>query len=1002
MLKVAAAAAEILQPPPPVAFGRRAQRLGLGQHDGLLPERLRVLGRSGAGFRLSMEVKKYAGPQPGGEGGGGAGQPGQPKKAAKKGGGAPGPRPALAQDAQRVLGLALQQDVLLARLELLRGRPPATFRLSMEVKKYFNPNLEKAAKAAEAAAATGGTDVLGLASRHGPLLARLALLRERPPVTFRLSMSIKRFKWKESEKERRFRETVLEGARPEEAGPSGEGALELERRRKLFEEREERERERSARVQLVGRLLSLRHKQFPLGTRVWARPPGFTRWPGVIWSLRHCRRADMPALVESYRKGFFLVHFYGDHTTSWCKAEDIIMLDPNDLDTNELRFEAMAAWARKRRLGQAAKAVMEELKESLPVPSEELRRVKDLQESAVPEAKGSTDNVCEACGEVDALLECSRCLNWFHPMCLQPPVADVRDCPKGCWTCPACDKQSFLEEDTEEKLIRYGLTPDWIIEGAAFSVFGLRPPTSERPYIAGLLDPCTNSKDDPNIPAEKLYDKNDNGLKASNSWAGHYIVLNPEFKAQVQWRFINRAIDEVENDRVPGIVLVCRNSTDTAYFQRLTPYPRVLLRKSSVQFKDYEGTPIGFGIVVFCMAKNKCQDIYTRFYDVFAEHGEFNMPVDRTFMASPEFEGLLDRLKLVSSEQQRDNWILCSRCGKWRVVSYKECQEAEKAGDWTCKQLKGKRRGCHVEQTRAEVYGQKYMMYATRKEENELLAAYLEEDRFFEVDISDNEGSEGDLPGGEGGAADREKEGQSGEGEETGGAAPPGAGPAQDVGDGTNECVPAGRAPVPAKSTRNWFHRGHATRSRMARQLQAQSSKHREKTTSTAPVEVLTGAELARATRMAANRAMMERLGLSRPHVPGSADGGALVIPEIPEAATAAAEPIPEEALREALEDAHRLAVKKAKAQEMKARLAVADRESDLKILEQTYAKLLQKAKEAHGEAERRFGVATESLQEVEGQKPTPDAAEGREREQAHDKAGHPRSRLRRSSRNKN
>ena len=187
----------------------------------------------------------------------------------------------------------------------------------------------------------------------------------------------------------------------------------------------------------------------------------------------------------------------------------------------------------------------------------------------------------------------------------------------------------------------------------------------------------------------------------------------------------------------------------------------------------------------------------------------------------------------------------------------------------------------------------------------------------------------------------------------------------------------------------------------MARQLQAQSSKHREKTTSTAPVEVLTGAELARATRMAANRAMMERLGLSRPHVPGSADGGALVIPEIPEAATAAAEPIPEEALREALEDAHRLAVKKAKAQEMKARLAVADRESDLKILEQTYAKLLQKAKEAHGEAERRFGVATESLQEVEGQKPTPDAAEGREREQAHEGAGPPRSRLRRSSRDK-
>ena len=123
---------------------------------------------------------------------------------------------------------------------------------------------------------------------------------------------------------------------------------------------------------------------------------------------------------------------------------------------------------------------------------------------------------------------------------------------------------------------------------------------------------------------------------------------------------------------------------------------------------------------------------------------------------------------------------------------------------------------------------------------------------------------------------------------------------------------------------------------------------------------------------MAANRAMMERLGLSRSHAPGNGAVGALAIPEIADAVAATAEPIPEDALREALEDAHRLALKKAKTQQMKARLAVADRESDLRILEQTYAKLLQKAKDAHGEAERRFGVATESLQEVEAQQMKP------------------------------
>ena len=35
------------------------------------------------------------------------------------------------------------------------------------------------------------------------------------------------------------------------------------------------------------------------------------------------------------------------------------------------------------------------------------------------------------------------------------------------------------------------------------------------------------------------------------------------------------------------MLLVCRNSTDTAYFQRLRPYPRVLLRRQNARFKVF-------------------------------------------------------------------------------------------------------------------------------------------------------------------------------------------------------------------------------------------------------------------------------------------------------------------------------------------------------------------------------------------------------------------------------
>ena len=41
--------------------------------------------------------------------------------------------------------------------------------------------------------------------------------------------------------------------------------------------------------------------------------------------------------------------------------------------------------------------------------------------------------------------------------------------------------------------------------------------------------------------------------------------------------------------------------------QRLRPYPRVLLRRMSARFKDYDKTPIGFGIAVFCIARNNAR-----------------------------------------------------------------------------------------------------------------------------------------------------------------------------------------------------------------------------------------------------------------------------------------------------------------------------------------------------------------------------------------------------------
>eukprot|EP00803_Ostreobium_quekettii_P007813 evm.model.scf_2610.3 EVM.evm.TU.scf_2610.3 scf_2610:18492-21531(+) len=243
-------------------------------------------------------------------------------------------------------------------------------------------------------------------------------------------------------------------------------------------------------------------------------------------------------------------------------------------------------------------------------------------------------DICEMCHEPGEGVWCPGCRRMFHTVCLSPPALAVEDIPEdGGWSCPQCGRENMAGEDAgpdEDGVTdRMGLTPDWIIHATAFDVFQLPKPTKRIRCIRGLLDPCTNGKASPNIPAEVLYDKADNGLKLSNSWAGFHVLLNPDYKSQIQWRFVNRAIDEVENEAVPAVMLVCRNSTDTAYFQRLRPYPRVLLRRRSVRFKDYDNTPIGFGIVIFCIAKQHRRDLYERFHNAFCSSGEANTAIDR-------------------------------------------------------------------------------------------------------------------------------------------------------------------------------------------------------------------------------------------------------------------------------------------------------------------------------------------------------------------------------------
>ena len=438
--------------------------------------------------------------------------------------------------------------------------------------------------------------------------------------------------------------------------------------------------------------------------------PG-TWWPGRVWKLRNARSAaklwrDRGAPPSKPRA---LVRCFGDGSFVWCAP-------------NELARYAGDATLRDARTAELFAAAA--------------RGCARRDWSATGGIRVYAQNVRKALLEADE----AEIMNWDTP-----PWTDSDDAysdadddrgrlsyrgpdgpnPSGRGRRGPREREAATDDaDHHDGSPKDGLTPDWIID-AGCRMFGLNVPTVQEPIVKGLLDPCTNDKRDPNIPAEKTYDKRQDGLKQENPWKGYHVILNPSYESQVQWRFINRAINEVEWGFCPGILLVCRNSTDTSYFQRLLPFPRIFLRRDAVRFKDYTHTPIGFGIAVFCLVSpivtpEEKMATYSRFYNEFRHAGEFNIPFDGEFLKDVRFKELTDRLHVEAALKYRDSWVACDECDRWREVPPTQSLAEVGAKDtWRCRDAYPQL-GCD-----APLTGREYKAFsvATKGQATPLLAA---------------------------------------------------------------------------------------------------------------------------------------------------------------------------------------------------------------------------------------------------------------------------------------
>lgn len=146
-------------------------------------------------------------------------------------------------------------------------------------------------------------------------------------------------------------------------------------------------------------------------------------------------------------------------------------------------------------------------------------------------------------------------------------------------------------------------TPEWytppeIIESVV-EVFG-----------SIMLDPCSNSAENPNVPASVHFTADDDGLNLE--WHGSVYMNPPYGRGIMSW--VEKLVSEYENGEVTEAIALVPARTDTAWFSKLQDYVWCAVR-GRLKFSGSDNTA-PFPSAVFYLGDN-----ISGFYQEFSRHG---------------------------------------------------------------------------------------------------------------------------------------------------------------------------------------------------------------------------------------------------------------------------------------------------------------------------------------------------------------------------------------------
>jgi hypothetical protein len=129
------------------------------------------------------------------------------------------------------------------------------------------------------------------------------------------------------------------------------------------------------------------------------------------------------------------------------------------------------------------------------------------------------------------------------------------------------------------------------------------------------LDPCSNSKDQPSVPAVMHFTKEDNGLTLA--WFGR-VYMNPPYGREIK-EWVEYLVSEFEAGNTKEAIALVPSRTDTEWFRLLKDFPRCFIWGRLNFSNNGSGAPfpsmavyLGDNIGGFKEAFGDIGDIYAR------------------------------------------------------------------------------------------------------------------------------------------------------------------------------------------------------------------------------------------------------------------------------------------------------------------------------------------------------------------------------------------------------